>query len=64
MAKSDKESTSDRLHGALNRGGHKVTEDELAAVTEVVLVVVAELVAEVVEVIADLEVRVAQLEAG
>jgi hypothetical protein len=59
-----KEKVSERLHGALHRGGKKVTEDELEAVTEVVLVVVAELVAEMVELIADLEVRVLALELG
>jgi hypothetical protein len=51
-----------RLHDALHRGGHKVTEDEVADVAAVVLTVVAELTAELVTLIADLTARVEALE--
>jgi hypothetical protein len=53
-----------RLHDALHRGGHKATEEELEAVTAVVLLVVGELTLEIAKVIADLEARVAALEAA
>jgi hypothetical protein len=58
----DKEKVKDRLHGALKRGGTKATEEEVAAVAEVVLLVVAELATELTEVLVDLEARVEALE--
>jgi len=58
-----KEHITQRLHDALHRGGSKVTEKELAEVTAAVLVVAGELIAELVEVIAELEGRVEALEA-
>jgi hypothetical protein len=61
---ADKDKVKDQLHGALTRGGELVTEDELEAVTEVVLLVVAELAAEIALVLVDLEERVEALEAG
>jgi hypothetical protein len=60
---ADQDKVKEQLHGALNRGGEKVTEDELEAVTEVVLLVVAELAAEMALLIVDLEERVEALEA-
>lgn len=58
------EHIKERLHAALHRGGTKASEEELEAVTEVVLLVVAEVTAELALLIADLEERVAVLEAG
>jgi hypothetical protein len=58
-----RENIRQRLHDAVHRGGGKVTEDELAEVTAAVLVVAGELIAELVEVIAELEARVDALEA-
>ena len=60
---ADKDKVKNQLHGALARGGEMVTEDELEAVTEVVLLVVAELAAEIALVLVDLEERVEALEA-
>jgi len=57
-----KEQVRERLHNALHRGGKKATEEELEAVTEVVLLVVAEVVGELAVVIGDLETRVAAIE--
>ena len=48
----------------MNRGHAKVSEDELAEVTAVVLAVVAEVTAELATVIAELAVRVEALEQG
>ena len=59
-----KEHIRDRLHTALHRGGKKATEEELEAVTEVVLLVVAEVVDELSVVLGDLEARVEALESG
>jgi hypothetical protein len=52
-----------RLHDAMHRGNAKVSEDELAEVTVVVLAIVAELSTELAEVIAELAARVEALEA-
>ncbi len=52
------------MHSALHRGGKKASEEELEAVTEIVLLVVAEVTAELALLIADLEARVAVLEGG
>jgi hypothetical protein len=57
-----KEHMTQRLHDALHRGSNKVTDEELAEVTVAVIAVVGELIAELVEVIADLELRVEALE--
>lgn len=56
------EQIKERLHAALHRGGKKASEEELDAVTEVVLLVVTEVTAELAVLIADLEARVAALE--
>lgn len=56
------EHVKERLHAALHRGGTKASEEQLEAVTEVVLLVVAEVTAELAVLIADLEERVAALE--
>jgi FAD synthase len=53
-----------RLHDALHRGHQKVSEEELAEVTAVVLAVVTELSAELALVIAELADRVEALEAA
>jgi hypothetical protein len=53
-----------RLHDALHRGHQKVSEDELAEVTAVVLAVMTELAAELAVVIAELDARVEALEAA
>jgi hypothetical protein len=53
-----------RLHDALHRGHQKVSEEELAEVTAVVLAVVTELSAELALVIAELAERVEALEAA
>jgi hypothetical protein len=58
------EHIKERLHAALHRGGTKASEEQLEAVTEIVLLVVAEVTAEIAVLIADLEERVAALEAG
>jgi hypothetical protein len=55
------EHVKDRLHTAVKRSP-KVTEDELAEVTAVVLAVVTELSAELAEVIAELAARVEAIE--
>ncbi len=57
------ENVRQRLHDAMHRGHSKVSEDELAEVTAVVLAVVAELSAELAAVIAELAARVESLEA-
>jgi hypothetical protein len=51
-----------RVHDALHRGHRKATEEELTDVTAVVLAIVAEVTAELVEVIAHLAGRVEALE--
>ncbi len=53
----------DRLDAALHRGG-RATEEELAAVTALVLVIVSELTGELAVMISELRDRVAVLEAG
>jgi hypothetical protein len=58
------EHIKERLQTALHRGGKKASEEQLEAVTEIVLLVVAEVTAEIAVLIADLEERVAALEAG
>ena len=57
------EHVRERLHNAIHRSG-KVSEDELAEVTAVVLAVVTELTAELAEVIAELAARIEALEAA
>lgn len=56
------EQVKTRLHDALHRGRTKVTEEELAEVTAVVLAVVGELAAEMALVLAELADRVDALE--
>jgi hypothetical protein len=53
-----------RLHDALHRGRAKVSEDELAEVTAVVLVLLGELATEMATVIAELATRIDALEAA
>ncbi len=57
------EHIKDRLHEAMHRAP-KATEEELVAVTAVVLAVVGEVTAELAVVIAELAARVEALEAG
>ncbi len=57
------EHIKDRLHEAMHRAP-KVSEEELAAVTAVVLAVVGEVTAELALVIAELAARVERLETG
>ena len=52
-----------RLHDALHRGHRKATEEEVSEVAAFVLAIVTELTAEMALVIAELEARVATLEA-
>lgn len=52
-----------RLRDALHRGHRKVTEDEVAEITAVVLTIVTELTGELALVIAELADRVEALEA-
>ena len=52
----------ERLQGALHRGHHKATEEELAEVAAVVLAVVGEITAELIAILADLSDRVTALE--
>jgi hypothetical protein len=52
-----------RLHEALQRGHTKVSEDEIAQVTAIVLAVVGELASETALMVAELEARVEKLEA-
>jgi hypothetical protein len=52
-----------RLHDALHRGHRKVTEDEVAEITAIVLTIVTELTGELALVIAELADRVEALEA-
>ena len=59
----NKDQLRTRLHDAMHRGSTKATESELAEVTAVVLAVVGEVTAEMAVLIADLEERVAALEA-
>lgn len=54
----------ERLEGALHRGHHNATEQELVAVTAIVLAIMEEITAELVEVIGSLTDRVAGLEAS
>lgn len=54
----------ERLEGALHRGHNNATEQELVAVTAIVLAVMQEITAELVDVITDLTDRVAGLEAS
>ena len=54
----------ERLEGALHRGHNNATEQELVAVTAIVLAIIEEFTAELVVVIADLTDRVAELEAA
>ncbi len=51
----------ERLHDALHRGHKRGTDEELAA-TEIILVAVSEVVAELAIVLAELEARVEALE--
>jgi hypothetical protein len=52
-----------RLHDALHRGHRKVTEDEVAEITAIVLTIVTELTGELALVIAELAQRIEALEA-
>ena len=52
-----------RLHDALHRGHRKVTEDEVAEITAVVLTIVTELTGELALVLAELADRVEAHEA-
>jgi len=52
----------ERLEGALHRGHHNATEQELVAVTAIVLAIVKELTTELVVVINDLNDRLAAIE--
>jgi hypothetical protein len=54
----------ERLHGAIYRGNKKATEEEVAEVAALITLVIGELVSELAEVLVDLEVRVAALEAS
>ncbi|MBV8950542.1 MAG: hypothetical protein JOZ99_06690 [Actinobacteria bacterium] len=56
-------SIQQRLHDALHRGHRKVTEDEVAEITAIVLTIVTELTGELAVVIAELAERVEALEA-
>jgi hypothetical protein len=56
------EHVRERLHGAMHRGRSKVSENELAEVTAVVLAIVTEVTAELATVIAELAARVEALE--
>jgi hypothetical protein len=51
------------LHDALHRGHRKVTEDEVAEITAIVLTIVTELTGELALVIAELAQRIEALEA-
>jgi hypothetical protein len=59
----NRDEIKNRLHDALHRGHKKASDEELEA-TEIMLVAVTEVVAEVAILIADLELRVAALEAN
>ena len=53
----------ERLHNALHRGHKKATEDDVAEVAAVALVIMTEVVVELTEVLADFELRLEALEA-
>ena len=58
------EQIKERLHLAAHRGHSKATEEELEAVTAIVLAILAEVTAELAAVIGELSARLEALEAS